>query len=138
LAAVLAVGMTASLVAEAAPATTPAKAVDLRVTSQLRTSLRAVFLQRNQRFRAGDVAGPLWGRPCVAAMEELYRSRCIEYTRYKGYEYVSALFTVRTAENRPREQTFTRRITTKWKTVGGYGYTPPLPCPVLKAWDRAC
>jgi hypothetical protein len=133
-----------ALLAPAASAAFPAplsgalapKAVNLPVTNALRTALRGVFLRRNPTLRSARVAGPLWGRACVEAMEEMFRSRCVEYTRYRGWEYASALFVVDGA--RPNEQTFTRRVGSLWRAAGRYGYAPPLPCPVLRAWGREC
>ena len=112
------------------------KVVYLQPTAKLRAKLLASFLRANSYLSDDEVDGPLWGAACADALRERSRRKCIIYFRYGRQYYADALFSV--GGDQADIQTFRRPTTGLWRTIGGFGYTPPLPCPVRRAFGRQC
>ncbi len=112
------------------------KIVHLNPTKTLREKWHETFLNANRHLTADDVDGPLWGASCADALRESSRRKCITYFRYGRQYYADALFSV--GGDRPDVQTFRRPARGGWRTYGGFGYSPPLPCPVRRAFGRPC
>jgi hypothetical protein len=125
--ALVAVGLAALLTSQAG-ATTPdrhAKAPEMR---QFRAALVIAV--------DATVKGPVYGRTCWATPRKCRQLDVPEIVVFNGKEWAEAWFLI---DGKAKEVDFERKLENgAWRARAGAGFRPPLPCAVLRRFERPC
>lgn len=83
-----------------------------------------------------NVKGPLLGNACWGSPRRCRTFEFPEIVSFRDKEYAESWFLI---DGKPKSVDFERELQKgAWRARAGGGFRPPLPCPVLRAFERRC
>ena len=82
------------------------------------------------------VKGPVYGRTCWSTPRKCRQLDVPEIVVFNGKEWAEAWFLI---DGKAKEVDFERKLENgAWRARAGAGFRPPLPCAVLRRFERPC